>query len=398
MSHVLDGISDVLFAALIDKCHMKLGKVRPWFLIAAPLLGISLYASFHVPDAFSTTAKVVYIYVTYTFVAAVAFTIYNLAYSAILPLMTLDSDNRNFVSTFGRFFTLGGITIMNYVTPLLLTLWGGTKNSQSWDRISLIYSILCAIFVFMMGLVIKEKHLPEEEVAVKQEEKNPHKESFFQNIKIVLNTKYTWLLILLFIVFYFLYSIYGIRSYYYRDVLGNLNFFSVGAMLASLPSLIVLPFLSLIFKKFEKRKVILFGMALYILATIVWTVFSRNLMVAYVCTFIMGASWTPVLGEMFVYIADVSDYILLKNKKHLEHVVGMSSSIGTKIGTGLGSALTGWGLTWIGYNSDSAAQSASTQSGLCILTTVIPLIGAVLIMLVIFFLDIDKEKKKLQDA
>ena len=74
VARVFDGISDVLGAMLIEKCHFKMGKIRPWFLIASPLLGISLFASFHVPAAWDSQAKVIYVFVTYTFTAAVSYT------------------------------------------------------------------------------------------------------------------------------------------------------------------------------------------------------------------------------------------------------------------------------------------------------------------------------------
>lgn len=396
VARIFDGISDVLFAALIDRCHMKLGKIRPWFLISAPLLGVGLYASYHVPQGLADQAKIIYVFVTYTFVAAVAFTIYNLAYSAILPLMTLDEGNRNVVATAGRFFTLGGIAILNYVTPLLLAMWGGERSKGAWDTISLVYAIICTVLVAMMGISIKEKELPKNEMLESQkgDEQGKEKGSFMENLKIILSTKYTWLLIVLFLVFYFINSVYAIRAYYYRDVLGDLNFFSVGAMLAYLPSLFVLPFVPYLFKVIDRRKAIMFGMGIYVVITVVWTVMPKSVTVAYICTAMMAASWTPLMTAMFIYIADIADYIWLRQKKHVEHVVAMTSSIGTKIGTGLGSAVVGWGLSWCQYDGAKEIQDSVTQSGIVTLTTAIPLICAVFILVIVFFWDIDKVKEK----
>lgn len=398
VARLLDGISDVIFAAVIDKCHMKLGKIRPWFLIAAPLLGIGLFASFQVPMGWSSQAKVAYIFITYTFTAAVSFTIYNLAYSAILPLMSLDEQDRSTTATVGRFITTGGVTIMCYVTPVLLAMWGGAQSSGAWQKISIIYAILCTVFVFLMGVIIKEKERPDEEEAQNAEALNPseHKVSFIDNLKVVLTTKYTWLLLGLFLLFYLFSGVTAVRSYYYKDVLGDLGLFSTGSMLASLPQLFALILVPFLFKKIDRKRAVMAGVIIFIAANIVWAIFSESLAVAYICTVIMGLAWTPLTAVIFVYIADLVDYIWMKQKKRVEGVAAMASSIGTKIGTGLGSALVGWGLTWCGYDGTAQAQTAGTQTGIILMTTGFPLVIGVLTLLILFFWNVDKEKELLK--
>ena len=93
-SRLLDGVSDFAFAALMEKVHFKLGKIRPWFLICAPLLGISLILCFNVPMGLSASGKVAYAFATYAFTAAVSYTIANLAYAAFLPLLSQDDKDR----------------------------------------------------------------------------------------------------------------------------------------------------------------------------------------------------------------------------------------------------------------------------------------------------------------
>lgn len=397
VARLLDGISDVVFAGVIDKCHMKLGKIRPWFMISAPLLGIGLFSSFHVPLGWGTQAKVIYIFITYTFTAAVSYTIYNLAYSAILPLMSRDEQDRSTAATVGRFVTTGGVTIMFMITPTLLAMWGGERSTGAWNMISTIYSIICTVFVFLMGVVIKEKERPEEAAqAGAAETQESEKSSFIDNLKVVLTTKYTWLLLLLFLLFYLFSGVSSVRTYYYKDVLGDLNLFSLGATLASLPSLFALLLIPFLFKKVERKKAVMAGLVIFCAASVVWMLCSGSLTVAYTCTVIMGLAQTPLTAVIFVYIADLVDYIWLKSKKRVEGVAAMASSIGTKLGTGLGSALVGWGLTWCSYDGTQAVQSSATQTGIVLMTTGLPLLIGILSLIIIFFWDIDKQKEKLQ--
>lgn len=399
-ARLLDGISDVVFAAVIDKCHMKLGKIRPWFLIAAPMLGISLYASFHVPLEWGIQPKTIYVFITYTFTAAVSYTIYNLAYSAILPLMSMEEKDRSTAATIGRFITTGGVTVMYMVTPILLAMWGGERSDSAWGMISTVYAIICTILVFLMGVIIKEKERPEKpETAMDNDaDRLPEKVSFIDNLKVVLSTKYTWLLLGLFLLFYFFSGVSSVRTYYYRDVLGNLELFSMGSTLASLPSLFALILVPFLFKKIERKKAVMAGLGIFCAASIVWTLFSGSVTAAYICTVIMSLAWTPLTAVVYVYIADLVDYIWMKTGKRVEGVAAMASSIGTKLGTGLGSAIIGWGLTWCSYDGTLSVQSSGTQTGIVLMTTGLPLLIGALSLIILFFWDIDKKKEKLRNV
>ena len=76
----------------------------------------------------------------------------------------------------------------------------------------------------------------------------------------------------------------------------------------------------------------------------------------------------------------------------MEAAASMASSIGTKIGTGLGSAAVGWGLALVNYDAALEVQSAATQRGIVALTCIVPVILGVLIMIIMFFWKVDQEK------
>lgn len=392
VARIFDGISDVLGAMLIERCHFKMGKIRPWFIIASPLLGIALFASFHVPAGWDSQAKVIYVFVTYTFTAAVSYTIYNLAYSAILPLMSQDEHDRSTAATIGRFVTTGGITVMFYVTPILLAAWGGGQSQEAWGTLSAVYALTCAVLVLCMGLFIKEKSYEEETAGQAEENKPTEKGEFKDSFKAVLTTKYTWLLLGLFLLFYLFSGISSVRTYYYKDVLGDLGLFSMGSMLASLPQLFALLLVPALFKKVERRKAVIAGCVIFILSNIAFALFSRSITAAYICTVIMSLAWTPLTAVIYVYIADLVDYIYRKKHVRVEAAASMASSIGTKIGTGLGSAAVGWGLALVNYDAALEVQSAATQRGIVALTCIVPVILGVLIMIIMFFWKVDQEK------
>ena len=73
VSRLLDGISDILCAWMFKKVHFKSGnRIRPWFLISAPMLGVSMLVLFRVPAGLSQAGKDLYALISYAFMAAVA--------------------------------------------------------------------------------------------------------------------------------------------------------------------------------------------------------------------------------------------------------------------------------------------------------------------------------------
>ena len=212
VSRLLDGVSDIVFAALMQKVHFKMGKVRPWFLIIAPVLGISLVLCFNVPAGWSASAKGIYAFITYAFTAAVSYTIVNLAFASFLPLISGDEDDRTKTSSVGNFIIMVGMMVMNYATPLLLALRGGENSQKAWTMISIIYAVLCTIFVAMISL-IKEKEIvtAEAEEEIKAAEKQL---TFTQALKYVLGNRYSWLLLAIFLFYYMLSGSTGGVIYY----------------------------------------------------------------------------------------------------------------------------------------------------------------------------------------
>ena len=139
LSRLLDGVSDIICAWLFKKCHFKMGKIRPWFIISGPLLAISIIMVLNVPESFSDSAKFAWVFATYAFTAAVSYTVANLAWAAIMPLMSYDDQDRVSISSFGMLMVMVGVMILQVLTPALLALFGGTLVPGAWAKMSYIY-------------------------------------------------------------------------------------------------------------------------------------------------------------------------------------------------------------------------------------------------------------------
>ena len=370
ITRIFDGVSDVVFASIMEKSKFKQGKIRPWFLIAAPLLGIGIYLCFHVPMSLSLQGRQIYSFATYFFMAVISYTIYSIAYTGFLPLMSQDSNDRNIISAMSRIFTMAGILVMNIITPILLGLWGGERVPEAWGHLTTIYAIFCAVLVAMMGLFIKEKPVEGAESEKSAQEKLP--------LKAVLGTvfkvKYFWILAVMFIMFYLASGLSGIATYFYRDVLGNLDLLGTMSFLGVVPTLIVMPFVPMVFKKLGKRKTCVWSLALTMLSDLLAILLPHQFVVFCISRVMNAVFKIPYSAAVFIFVADLVDHVWQKNSIRAEGFISMASSVGQKIGAGFGGALVGWGLTWAGYNAASTVQTAGTQLGITLVFFGIPLV------------------------
>ena len=370
ITRIFDGVSDVVFASIMEKSKFKLGKIRPWFLIAAPLLGIGIYLCFHVPMSLSLQGRQIYSFATYFFMAVISYTIYSIAYTGFLPLMSQDSNDRNIISAMSRIFTMAGILVMNIITPILLGVWGGERVPEAWGNLTTIYAIFCTVMVAMMGLCIKEKPVDGAEGEITETEKPP--------LKAVLGTvfkvKYFWILAVMFIMFYLSTGLNGISTYFYRDVLGNLDLLGTMSFLGVVPTLIVMPFVPAVFKKLGKRKTCIISLSVTILSDLIAILMPHQFIMFCISRVLNSVFKIPYSAAVFIFVADLVDHVWQRNSIRAESFISMASSVGQKIGAGFGGALVGWGLTWAGYNAASTMQSSATQFGITLIFFGIPML------------------------
>lgn len=358
----LDGVSDIFFSWVIQKSKFKGGKITPWFVISAPLLALSLLLSFNVPMFLSDTGKLIYIYITYTFTAAVSYTIFNLAFSSILPLMSTDEGDRVKASSVYNFIVIGGVTGISVVTPILLAKFGSVADHGAWSKISIVYSILCLVGVLLMGLCIKEKEIAITETAV------PKPMDYKKTLNIVFRSKYTWMLLAVFFTFY-LYNgaSTGIATYYCMYVAGDteLMMFGTSSICSLVAQILVFVFLTKMIKAVGRKRVVILGLLIAIVGSLMLLLNPGNIYWLIATGTLRSLGTSPIIAVMYIYVADITDSIAQKyNGYRPAEVVSMVSSIGTKLGTGIGSAMVGWSLALFALDPTTFEQSAFTINGL----------------------------------
>ena len=114
------------------------------------------------------------------------------------------------------------------------------------------------------------------------------------------------------------------------------------------------------------------------------------------CTAIAAIGMSPLQGDMNALIATCSEYTYLTSGKRVDGTMYSCTSLGTKLGGGIGTALAGWLLALSGYVGKAEEQSASTLNMLHIMYLWMPMIFNLLITLILTRLNVEQANEELR--
>ena len=374
---VFDGISDLIMGGVVDKTNTKIGKARPWLILSGPLLLLGIVLLMHVPAGATEGVKLVYAYATYIFMAVIVYTIYGIANTAMLPLMTHDKDESTMLATFSAIGNnLIGLIAGSLITPLVLNL--------GWHWSSIILGTASCVLVLFFGLINKEEAAEGGEI---RRETVPMKEQ----VKAVLKNRYFFLLLLVGATTLIMNAnAIGAQIYYCNLVLGNMGFMSTLMVAGQLPGLLILFLMPSIAKKWSKQAFLLIGSVLLILGFVITGLAGTNTSMIVAGTIIRSFGAGPLLSAVFALVPDVVEYGNWKFGVRSEGLISSAQSIGSKIGIGLGSALTGWILAGVGYDPTAAVQTQSVINAIKFDYTWLGAIISVVILIIVLMLNVEK--------
>ena len=105
---------------------------------------------------------------------------------------------------------------------------------------------------------------------------------------------------------------------------------------------------------------------------------------------------SPLQGTLNAMIAEISEYTWLRTGKRIDGLMFSCTSLGVKVGGGVGTALAGWLLAASGYVRDAPVQPDSTVQMLYVMYVWLPLIANALILLLLTRLDVERVNTRLR--
>ena len=121
---------------------------------------------------------------------------------------------------------------------------------------------------------------------------------------------------------------------------------------------------------------------------------SVPLMMAFTALAALGQG--PWQGDMNAVIASCSEYTYLTQGKRIDGTMYSCTSLGVKIGGGIGTAVVGWMLEFSGYVGTNATQPQSALDMMQFMYLWLPLIFDVLIMFALSRMNVEDANKKLK--
>ena len=385
LSRCFDGCSDVLMGFIVEKTNSKWGKSRPWILWSSLPFAVSIVLIYTVPQT-STALQFAYIFVTYNFCTTICYTALNLPYGSLSAMMSRISKERDMLSIVRMALSpIGKILAVSATLPLV-QIFGDTQ--MAWVQVMSIWAVLAFLLLLLCFWRCKETVVIE---ARQKVDKIPVKKSLQA---LVLN-KYFWLAMTIWMMQNVIFYVTGtVLPYYCKYIFMDSSLYSILYLLETGIMITFTIFFSpMLLKKFGKRNMSLIGVTIALIGHLIyllnpldfgWVVFS--------CV-IRGIGFAPLNSVIFGFLGDVVEYGQWKFHLRQEGLIFSGGSVGTKIGSGLTSAILTGLLSYAGYVSSNTASAVQPQSAIDMIVDLYmwgPIVVWVIIIAVLLAYKLDK--------
>ena len=394
VSKLFDGVTDLFFGSLIDKTHTKMGKARPWMIYGFIGCAVCLAAIFMVPESWGQTAQYAYFFITYTLLNAVFYTANNIAYASLTALITKNSAERVQLGSIRFMFAFGTAMVIQAVTLVIVKTLGG--GAEAWKLVAVGYAVIGLITNTISGLSVKE--LSSEELNEGEEQSSEEKYTLVEGAKLLFSNKYYVMICGVYLLVQLCIATLNMGVYYMKYILGDeslLGTFSLAMNIPVIIGLIITPWLVDKMRGMYKLNIIGYCIAVAgrILVMIAGYMGNIPMMLLFSGFAAMGIS--PLSGDLSALVASCSEYTYLTKGKRIDGTMYSCSSFGTKVGAGIGTAVSGWLLAAAGFVENAAVQSASALDMMRFLYLWAPIILYALMALLLTRLDVEKANEKL---
>ena len=396
VSKLFDGVTDIFFGAMIDKTKSRLGKARPWMLYAYIGCAVTLVANFAIPTNMGKFAQYAWFFIAYTLLNAVFFTANNIAYAALVALVTKNSKERVEMGSWRFIFAFSTVLIIQSVTVKFVQILGG--GAYAWKVVAIVFAIVGVIVNTISVFSVKE--LPEEELngdGVVDDE--IEKYGLVEAAKLLFSNKYYIMISVTYIVQQTYSAMLNMGIYYMTYVLLNEDLYAVFSWAINIPliiALIITPTLVAKWKGLYKLNIVGYAIATVGRALVVVAAYMHSVPLMILFTAVSSFGQGPWQGDMGAVVANCSEYTYLTKGKRIDGTMYSCTSFGTKLGGGIGTALTGWLLAASGFNGEVVTQSASCLNMLHFMYLWLPVILALIITFIMTKMNVEKANEELR--
>ena len=398
VTRIWDSVFDPIVGVVADRTSSRWGKFRPYILFLAVPFGIIGALTFYTPP-FGDTGKLVYAYVTYSLMMMV-YSAINVPYASLLGVMSPNPNERNTLSTFRMMFAyIGSFIALLLFMPMANAFSGHSDSVEAqqtgWFMAAAVIAAACVLLFFGCFSWTKERVKPI----------NDKKTSLKTDIRDLLHNHPWWVLFVAGVGALVFNSIRdGAAVYYFKYYIVEENFetvslFGVSFVLSGLflalgqmANIVGVVLAAPVSNRFGKKQTFAFSMLMTAVLSIVFYWFEKDdivLIFVFQCIISMFAgSIFPLLWSMY---ADCADYSELNTGNRATGLIFSASSMSQKFGWAIGTALTGWLLSYFGFEAN-AVQSAETIDGIKMFLSWLPAAASVVSVIFILCYPLGEQK------
>lgn len=231
VSKLIDAITNLIMAKVIDSTTCKQGKARPWLILSTPLVFVSIILLFWMPFA-EPVHQAIWIVVAFNLYYSVAYTIWNMSKELIPAVSTRNVNQRKNLSIATNITGNVGTGLVSILFPTILSLVCKAvngDNAQGYLVSMSVLAVLAVITTFIQYFYTRERVTEERrnQTGIVQEQQTQltiHKEaSMWVQFKACLQSKYWILLVLVYLITNICANMRNISLIYYSGWVVNGN-------------------------------------------------------------------------------------------------------------------------------------------------------------------------------
>ena len=380
ISRVLDAFIDPVIGGFIDRTYSKWGRTKPYIIFGIIPLSVFYVLSFTTIGG-SDLTKTVYAYITFI-ICGLLYSVVNIPYGALMPLMTRDSDEKNQLSSFRMGgMALGNILVSVATLPLVNYLGGGNQQVGFMWTTTLFAIIGCISFLVIVKnckeRFVEQKPITREKINII----DTYKTAFRNG---------PWVSTVFFALLMFIKigAIVSITIYYCMQVLKSPAMISILLSLFYVTVFVASFITPTYLKKFQIRKGNIISQATFIVGFAILPLFAENHYLFIAVYFIANLLNALSAGSVFSMTANSVDFNEWKFGKRAEGTLYAGYSFATKVGMAVGGAVIGYVLAFVGYDAQNVTESA--VDSINFLYFFIPILVSVLQIIATSFYKLDK--------
>lgn len=395
VTRIFDAANDPIMGVIADRTNTKWGKFRPylvWMAIPFGIIGVLLFTT---PD-FDISGKIVYAYVTYCLMMII-YTAVNVPYASLLGVITSNLKDRTALATYRFIFAFAGsILVLATAEPLVDYFTdfedGAPDPQQGWQYTMIIYAIIAALFFYGTFYFTRERIRPPKE----------QKTSLKADLKNLAANKPWFILLgagvssLIFnslrdgsTIYYFRYYFENQEAFLLPILEISITFSTLYLVLGQAANIVGVVMAKAVSDRFGKKKTFLSAMVIAAFLSCIFFWFEEsNITLIFVFQFLISICAGIIFPLLWSMYADIADYSEWKTGRRATGLIFSSSSMSQKLGWTLGGAITGWMLAFYGFEAN-VAQTEEAKTGIRMMLSFMPAIGAFLSAIFIFFYKLD---------